>query len=232
MKIAAYIPTRGHVWWETAARCSTLWHEARERGHSLTLEYAQGNRGVVEVRNMIMEAFLESDADVLLMIDDDVVPGDRVLELCEVAAGGRFSVVGGPCPIMRPRTTVLPNVYVWNEKTKQAEIALGIASRGGIQECGMVGFGCVAISREACRRLRRFKPKLEKGAWVMGEDLEFCLRARSQGFKVAAHMDVMCEHMIHVHGNGVGLAYGMLLEDLRHSYEEEKGEEPEVVPAS
>jgi GT2 family glycosyltransferase len=211
-----------------------LWWEAAEEGHELSLEYAQGNRGVVEVRNMIMGAFLASDADVLLMVDDDVVPGAGVLELCKTAAGGRFAVVGAPCPIMRPGTTVLPNVYVWNERERRAAVAVELATRPGVQECHMVGFGCVALSRAVCQKLKYFKPRLEGRRWAMGEDLEFCLRARSQGFRVAANMDVQCEHMLRVHGNAAAYAYAGLMENLVESYEQKGGgdEGPEVVPAS
>lgn len=208
------MPTRGHVWWETAARMGEQAEVFWDAGHEFELRYAQGNRGVVEVRNLILEAFLAAEADVLLMVDDDVVPPPANALLSLVEQIGGYAIMGAPCPIVRPGTVVLPNVYLWDEKTRQASIALELAQRRGVQEVAGVGFGCVVLKRAVCAKLKRFKLRTEANRATMGEDLDFCLRARSQGFLVGVNLDVPCEHMLTVHGNALAWAYSDLIERL------------------
>ena len=60
------VPTRGHVWYETAKALEPY-----------NPQYCREKLSVANVRNRIVKRFLdETKADALVMCDDDVVPGD------------------------------------------------------------------------------------------------------------------------------------------------------------
>jgi GT2 family glycosyltransferase len=214
VKVKLFIPTRGDVWWETAARVSTLWAEAADYDLDLEVQYCQGNTGVLDVRNRIMRRFLDGDGDVLWMIDDDVVPGKEAVSLVW-SLTGKTQIVAAPCPVVR-NGVVLPNLYSWNEEAKQARVDVQAATTEGTVPVDMVGFGCVMLGRPVCEKLKEFKTRRDShGQVLMSEDLEFCLRARSQGMVTMADPRVVCEHMVRVHANGLALAYANLMGELQ-----------------
>jgi hypothetical protein len=207
------VPTRGRVWWETAARLPVLFQEAYAADDELTLDYVWNTVGAVHARNMILDRFLDIDADVLLMCDDDVIPPEGALSLI-LEGLDEFGIVGAPCPIAVPRSMVLPNVFGWDEKAQRLSLALEAAQQKGLMEVDAIGFGFVAVRRDVCAKLRKFKVRQRGTSVTMGEDVDFCLRARSQGFRVAGQMDLACEHRFDVYGNVVSLAYGGLISEL------------------
>lgn len=221
MRVACFVPTRGYVWFQTARRMPGLFAEAFAEGHELSLDYVRGNIGVVHVRNLIMERFLDSGADVLMMVDDDVVLPENalspLLEWLDV-----YGIVGAPCPMMQPGTVVLPNVYAWDEKSKTAAIDLLASQEHGMVEVAAVGFGAVCVRRDVCAKLKGFKVRTQGRHVTMGEDIDFCLRARSQGFKVGVHNEVSCEHMLNVHGNETAVSYASLITALTTRVKEEE----------
>lgn len=218
MRLDLFIPTRGEVWYETANIISEAMVEASADSIvEIRVIYARSKVGVVEARNWAARAFLDGDASHMMMLDDDVVPqrGSDLIDLYADAREYDWDVLAAPCPIVRPGSIVLPNVYRIDEQQNAIVDLETVNDNRGMVEVGAVGFGLVCISRRCMAKIKYFKPRYTKERdWQMGEDVDFCLRARSQGFKVGAQLDLACEHMLTVHGNALAWGYHSLMEQV------------------
>lgn len=210
-EIGLYVPTRGHVWHGTAAALAYV-GIVNEIGLPV---YVQGVTGPAEVRNEIVKLFLETGKDVLVMVDDDVIPPNHFLQIAIPILDGDFEIVAACVPIMRPGTVFMPNLFVKNGDGYDPHLE---AYRGeGVTAMDAVGTGCIAIARKVlldAHLKAPFRPKLHKdGTWHVGEDINFCERARARGYRVAADLGIWCEHLSELHSNSVALAYmGMMNE--------------------
>ena len=148
-------------------------------------------------RNKIALHFLESNADYLLMIDDDQIIHQSPLDLIEDDP----DVVGQPTPIFRPDITDHP--FAWNlwieDENGNHKRGVIQADRGRFVEVAAIGTGVMLIARRVLEHpdmrapfLTSFKPDGSRDA---GEDVTFCHRARAAGFKVYAAMDQICGHV-------------------------------------
>lgn len=213
MNILLACPTRGHVWYETAMGLAEL---AEDPSISDFL-YIQNNRSVIEARNEAIAAFLESPHDVLLMVDDDVIPPPGLerlaIELHSIEGAG---IVGAPCPILLPGLPVLPNIYSIDAETKHFAIDMKASlepSPEMTREVGAIGFGAVAISRSLAKVQPTFENRYdEDGKIYMGEDIDYCVRARQVGYSTFACLDLLCDHMLTIHGAGLARVFAGLLE--------------------
>lgn len=205
-----YVPTRGHVWYETATALSDLAWKAAAAGEPLPISYTRSKTGVVEVRNLIMRLFMDTHTETLIMVDDDVIPHPDTLRLIDWVETGDADVVGVPCPIVRPGLPVLPNVYRVNEAGIGIDMDL-VRNNTGLQPCGAIGFGAIAISRRAIIKVGEFKSQIVNGEVTVGEDIDFCIRARKNGLKVCVDLDLPAEHVLTVRGNALANSYAELM---------------------
>jgi hypothetical protein len=193
-----------------------VWHETADHltrfGSAAGLgfpTYVQNNTGVSIVRNTIVADFLRTDGEVLLFCDDDVVPNENFPRLVEHIAEGRADVCAGIAPIVQDGTVILPNVFVL--VNGQYTLRVHDFWREGLHEVDAVGSGIMAIHRRVLedRKMQTpFRALLKNdGTWEHGEDVEFCRRARLARFKVCADFDILNEHRITIHANGVAKAY-------------------------
>ena len=155
--------------------------------------------------------FLKSDADFLLLVDDDNPPQNNPLELSDLD----LDVVGLPTPVWHSDVKG-DRPYYYNALVAVYE---GAAIKGfkpiqdskegfklsGLHEVDAVGTGCILIARRVLEKLMQLavgKPMAtpfmrtwdDTGAVVMGNDYAFCTRAKAAGFKVYAHFDYVCKH--------------------------------------
>lgn len=209
-----YVPTRGYVWYETVAALSDLSWKAAAAGEQIPIAYTRSKTGVVEVRNLIMRLFMDTHCETLIMVDDDVIPHPESLRLIDWVESGDADVVGVPTPIVRPGLPVLPNVYRVNEAGIGIDMEL-VQTTTGLQPCGAVGFGVVAISRRAIIKVGEFKAQIVNGEMTMGEDIDFCVRARKNGLKVAVDLDLPAEHVLTVRGNALATSYAELMRNAQ-----------------
>lgn len=159
---------------------------------------ATGPYGVTSGRNEVVAKFLASKCDYLLFIDDDVtIPPDAITRL--VAAGGDIAL------------GCYPGIKTFGDGTSRVYIVLLYLS-GGAEDCytswpdGVVevaggGAGCMLIHRRVLETILypwfRFQGTyIAPAATVitMGEDIDFCARARSLGFRILADGSVRCGH--------------------------------------
>lgn len=146
-----------------------------------TVEVAfTGAKRVEASRNIITKKFLESDAEYLLMIDEDNPPLRNPLDLLK---DGK-DIVCFPTPIFYNKQVV------WN-------IELGEHKQlSGLQQVKSGGTGCILIKRKVLETLQDpFETIVDKyGVTTEGQDIRFCRLAKEAGFKVWTHWAYPCEH--------------------------------------
>ena len=196
-QITLAIPTRGQLNVNVVARLEQI--HAAHPDLRPTL-FRAGHLAVDSVRNDIVHAFLQTDSQALLMLDDDVVPPVDVLRLAEldtdIAAIPYLTFrnkVPAPCTYLRTGAdSITLRRPVWGET--------------GVVECDAMGTGCMLIHRRVLEH-PEFRPPFMLGVNTLGivtssEDITFCLRARDHGFRIMAdYRSGIAEHIL----NGVGL---------------------------
>lgn len=142
----------------------------------------KGCSPVEYARNRMVEDFLKTDAEILWMVDADMVPqaySHRVLF-------GRFDVSAGPCPMFSKvgaYKACRPNLFAGDVENEVTRIWTDE------DECVAAGTANMAIRRKVLEDPAMktaqdgwFQKRYgEKGSVRMGEDVDFCLRAQQNG---------------------------------------------------
>lgn len=200
MRVSIFIPTRGFVYAETIQRLNL---------EGLTYSIMTGGVGWSNTMNRCVEAFMGQDADLFVAVDDDTIPPEGFLAGLVSGIESGYSIVGAPTLIAKPGNIFLPNTY--RIEDSKYEHAFG----KGIEELDAVGSACIAVKKEVFSKIKApFLESFHKNGTIdLGGDLRFCKRAKSQGFKVAANFDILCEHYRPIHLNAGADAYISLLKD-------------------
>lgn len=131
---------------------------------------------VAAIKDAAIDAFLQTGADALLLIDSDVLPHPQMVQ----------HLLSLKLPIVsevfwsqwQPGTPWLPNV--WDEhhyEFEKSESILRLAAAGQYQVGGLGA--CTLIRRDALKAGARFESVPGVGYW--GEDRHFCIRAAALG---------------------------------------------------
>ena len=150
---------------------------------------------ITQNRNKIVKRFLDTDADFLLMFDDDVVPLYNPAE----AVFMDKDVLGFPT---RRRSGQKLEWVVYAKhpvlKNKYAAIDLDrINSSADLLKVDAVGTGAILIKRKVLEAVKApFMDLFDKdGIRKLGQDLNFCQKAIKAGFEVYATPKMICEHI-------------------------------------
>ena len=138
------------------------------------------------VRNTIVNTFLESDGDILVMVDDDVVPPLDILDhLLPIPDG--YGVVAIPYPALQ-NTNFAFSVF---DETPEGFRPKSWPYQDGWNQADAVGTGCVAIPRVALESLGKSPFRLEDDPRmkVIGEDFIFSSDLRKAGYKIGFWWD-------------------------------------------
>ncbi len=191
----------------------------RTSPYELHFEFPSDKPGVHN-RSRITQRFLESDFDYLMMIDSGVIPPMNVLNLVSydvpiispwIAAFQSHGII----PL------VLKEVKLEDKKDeekflsramgipvikKEKSQAYGILGEKdgeeiyeGLVEVDATGTGCILIKRQVLEDLKPafwdvFDP--DTGERIIGQDLNFCKRAREIGYKTYVHMGYEASHVV------------------------------------
>jgi len=148
-------------------------------------------------RNMAVEQyFLESDAEILVLFDNDVSPpsniADAILSMpreCDIAVM--------PYWVWSPERHTVPCFGRWEDGEMIAPDPSTVTP--GWQEMGSGGTGCMFIKRRVftCKKLAapffQIIADAQKGQTV-SEDIYFTGRATEAGLKVFINADFVCSH--------------------------------------
>lgn len=161
-------------------------------------------RPIDYARNCIVRTFLkESDADWLVMIDDDQVVPENFWQLCTVKDA---DVVGALTPVwvgnMDPECMYRVNNYGVDAERRCYNLPPPADGAQQPYRVPIVGTGCIAIRR------RVFAPKphgvgdtpfyftfTEDRKVMGGEDVNFSVDCNRAGFTLAVHPSVWFDHM-------------------------------------
>ncbi len=177
----------------TTAECP--WH--------FIIHVEAGKRGVDYARNCIIKAFMQSDADWLVMIDDDEVVPDNFWQLCTVTDA---DIISGVTPVwvgnMDPETMLRVNHYGLDDKGQCYNLMPPPKDVTTPYRVPIVGTGCIAIRRRVFAPLPAglgvdpfyftFMPDRKIQA---GEDINFSVNANKAGFVLAVHPQVRFDHV-------------------------------------
>ena len=147
-------------------------------------------------RNRIVQRFLQTDYDFLLMVDDDVVPLHNPAELVYANA----DIIGCPALVRQNRSNINWVAYVKHP----TEDGYGPVDFAGIDDdvdllkVDIVGTGCIIIARRVLEHpdmKAAFNCEYnEDGITTSGTDFAFCRRAKRAGFEIYATPKRVCEH--------------------------------------
>jgi len=172
--------------------------------------------GYAAVRNRAAQLFLQSDADRLWFIDNDTIFPEDIFELPEVDG----DIVTLPYPFVGTMTPAICNYMDLNDFSKGMEDV--VPGRDGIADVNGTGLGCTLIRRKVLEDPKMyyqttymtsdgkmkdlkddptepppifcFKRK-PNGFWEMGEDYDFCIRAKRLGYSIKIRMKSICGHL-------------------------------------
>lgn len=202
MKIELAIPTTGQICAQLAVRMVD-WK--RELGDKIGI-HARIAKPVDRNRNEIIEEFLKRDADILWMIDDDIIPPRKAWMMAEKMRGG-VKVCGAVCWIWMGHSvmsTVLSRVGYDAEYgvPHYAPVAKKIlkpaADKKEMVQVDATGCGCIMIHREVLEKVGPNPFTIihkENGGWVTGEDIRFCEKAKDAGYDLWVDTTYICDHL-------------------------------------
>ena len=195
VRVLLAVPTRGTVWFETANALAPYGPQ-----------YVREKLSVASGRNRIVREFLKTEAEILVMCDDDVIPPP---DFVENLVGCPYDVIGAPVPIAKmPAHEVFLNVF---QVTETGAIRTIEVPPTGHVPVDAVGSGLIAIHRRVLEHpdlTHPFEQQLDDdGVILVGQDLRFCQRVKDAGFTVGVCMEAMCDHFISLHANAIAMAY-------------------------
>ena len=150
---------------------------------------------IVQNRNKIVKRFLETDADFLLMFDDDVVP------LFNPAEGVFYDkdVLGLPT---RRRTGQRLEWVIYakhpDRENKYSSIDLDkVKTDADLLGVDAIGTGAILIKRRVLEKVKApFMDLFDgDGIRILGQDLNFCQRAVEAGFEIFCAPKMICDHV-------------------------------------
>jgi hypothetical protein len=146
-------------------------------------------------RNQIRKRFLETDADFLLMFDDDVIPLFNPAE----AVFYDKDILGLPTRrrmrqrlewVIYAKHPVLENRYAAIDLDK-------VKTDADLLQVDGIGTGAILIKRKVLEVVKHPFEDLfdDEGIRILGQDLNFCQKAIKAGFGVFVAPKMICEHI-------------------------------------
>ena len=157
------------------------WALSSNQPYTLTLGYTAGYPAS-STRNRIVQQFLASQCDVLMMLDDDQWPAFNPFGYIDLDK----DILGFPYPSLRINDPV--NIIPWFPAPM---------SDAGLQRVNYVGGGMMIIARRVLESIRApFADVYDAdGIFTEGEDLSFCRRAVEAGFEIWCDMSAPLAHV-------------------------------------
>jgi hypothetical protein len=163
-----------------------------------------GRRPADHARNCVVKAFIENtDADWLVMVDQDQTVPDNFWQLCHVKDA---DVVSGITPVwvgnMDPEAQLRVNNYGVDDQGRCYNLPMPGDEVKNPYRVPVLGTGCIAIRRRVFAPrplglgLSPFYFKYTEDRKVQaGEDINFSVEANRAGFVLCVHPQVRFDHM-------------------------------------
>jgi GT2 family glycosyltransferase len=182
-----------------------LWEQ--ENGHTRVfrpqgdiISVRSGPR-IATARNAIVRRFLSTTAEWLWMLDTDMVfKPDTLDQLLDVADPNDHPIVGALCFGGGYTTSIFPTLYVYDK-----EQGIGTLNDYPLDELVSVdatGAACMVVHRSVFEELakKHAAPQewFAESVWdnkEVGEDITFCIRARTIGLPIYVHTGIEVGHV-------------------------------------
>lgn len=190
MKIMVGLPTLGKLDIGLVSKL-ILW----EKKHQPSFFMCENIIPHSTARNFIAKTFLDSDCDILVFIDADIIPPNDLLDIVKGHFNNGHKIVAGYAPVVKDFRN--KQEFVMNfgnfEGFCPAEPESDV-----LYEVKNVGFGCIAIHRSVFENMNKpyfdFYFRDPDCTTVKGEDIYFCDKAREIGFKIMLEPKLKCNH--------------------------------------
>ena len=188
-KILIAIPTARNIEPDTFKSIYDL--EVPE-GYETTFQFFYGYN-IDQVRNLIAD-WVVKGFDYLFSVDSDIAfPPDTLTQLLS----HNRDMVSGLYIQRKPGEHIL-EVYEHNGFGGVTNIPYGKIAGRGLVEIASCGFGCVLVKAEVLRAISYPHFKYHSAidhANTISEDVDFCRKALSAGFKIWADTNIKCRHI-------------------------------------
>ena len=156
--------------------------------YRIMLSYPTG-KPITNNRNTIVQKFLATDSDYLMMIDSDIVPPANILNLADFNKD-----IITPLMFIKQKGTLIP-LFLRRNKDGIHDVD-DYLEKTGLQEVDATGTGCIIIKREVVEKMKHlFRNEYDAdGVKTLGNDFSFCQRAKELGFRVWVHLDYVSDH--------------------------------------
>lgn len=150
-------------------------------------------------RNMMVEDFLESDADILWFLDSDVTPPKHILDLITLHKD-KWLAAGAPYPIvMCPENPSKPQIVIAVFKgINDKGLAPSSVPHEGLEFVDGLGTGCMFLKREVFKDMEKpyfeFKYDREVMNIIEGEDIGFCKKLAARDIHFFVDYGMICKH--------------------------------------
>lgn len=197
-------------------------------------------------RNNLCQRCLDSDAEVLLMIDDDMIVDGTVLDLLttpdyDIVAPLQYMYLPENHEKKRAVPSTVPCAFNFDRDAPEGQQIRPVLPTPGqmITDVEAVGSGCMAIKRKVLEDPRmQIEPGLDPPAFfqnqylangirIRGLDIDFCKRATELGYRIRTNWTVQVGHYKKCNLNGVDLYAKM---SWHEGYEKGKRDGLETVP--
>lgn len=178
-------------------------------------------------RNEYVKRFLDTDCDVMLFLDSDVIPPTHLPDLITIHGNKGWLAAGAPYPLWmaRPGTQDMGTqftAYRGNAPTETGHrgFTLSNVPRSGVEWVDGLATGCLLLRRELFKQLKKpyfeFKRDPESCEVIEGEDLGFALKLQALGIKFLCDHGMVCGHfkrinLLEVHNFAVNMANDKLM---------------------
>lgn len=183
MKVLIAVPHMGNIRAELAEFLLSL----NNYGHEVKIFLSWG-RPISHNRNQIVKVFIESGFDYLLQIDSDISPPKNIIEM----VNNNLKICSAD--IASAKGTEILRLGLEKSgigfKTKQDW-------KEGINTVDACGTGCILIHKEVFGKLKKpyFEDRFtEEGLLAMGEDFNFCEKAKESGYDIHYDTRFKCYH--------------------------------------
>jgi hypothetical protein len=223
-KLDIAILNLGHIRASLLGWTLQLLPEAKEHGVELGF-LTPTDRPVCQNRNKICSDFMHHDADILMMIDEDMQPQKAPWDLCNaMMAGDGHDIIAYMSPAWKPH---LPSPVYWvaarldeNERFIQDFDFNG----GGLMEMDAVGSGVMLIHRRVLEHPDMRAPFMDgwddNGSRNLGHDYNFCIRAKRLGFRTWVATDHMAGHAREIELLDIAKLIGSYEQELQYRNEQ------------
>lgn len=170
-----------------------------------------GAGSLVESRNLSVRLFLEHGDEWLLTVDSDMgFESDTVLRLVEAADPVERPIVGGLCWSQGSQQydgmggyhfETRPTILMLNGPDSDRVFGYpGSHPDNELVECDATGAACLLVHRSVFEKIEAeygdaWWDRIELNDTLAGEDVSFCLRAKSIGFPTYVHTGIRTNHL-------------------------------------